>query len=103
MCSSLPRPGKNRCSIIEVTRIPAEDVAAQLTLIDAELFKNVDLEELYSCGWIKKNKQQIAPNVVAYTRRFNHVSNRDGISRTEILFCGGTCAKELNLIPVPDF
>jgi len=58
----------------EVTRIPAEDIAAQLTLIDQELFCKIDLEELTSCGWIKKNKRETAPNVVNYTRRFNHVS-----------------------------
>ncbi len=75
MNSSLPRPGRNSSSTFEVTRVPAEEVAGQLTLIDSELFKKIDLEELTSCGWIKKNKQVIAPHTVAYTRRFNHVSS----------------------------
>ena len=74
MFSSLPRPGRNT-SLIQVTRLPPDEVAAQLTLIDFEIFTKIDLEELISCGWIKKNKQQISPNVVAYTRRFNHVRN----------------------------
>lgn len=60
--------------VFEVMRVPPEDVAAQFTLIDHELFVKIDLEELISCGWIKKEKNQVAPNVVAYTRRFNHVS-----------------------------
>lgn len=73
-CSSLPRPGRlNSALNVDVIRIPCEDVASQFTLIDFDLFKKVELEELTSCGWIKKNKNDVAPNIVAFTRRFNHV------------------------------
>ncbi|ODN05272.1 Ras-specific guanine nucleotide-releasing factor RalGPS1 [Orchesella cincta] len=73
--NSLPRSGRHTIShVFEVTRIPPEEIAAQFTLIDHELFVKIDLEELICCGWIKKEKNVVAPNVVAYTRRFNHVS-----------------------------
>ena len=51
-----------------------EDLAAQLTLTDQLVFRSIGPDELSSCSWNKKNKLEIAPNVVALTRRFNHVS-----------------------------
>lgn len=52
-----------------------EEIASGLTLIDLEVFKLVKPDELTSCSWNKKSvKWQIAPNVVKFTQRFNHVS-----------------------------
>ncbi|XP_314338.5 ras-specific guanine nucleotide-releasing factor RalGPS1 [Anopheles gambiae] len=52
---------------------PAE-LAAQITLLDFPIFNAIQPEELTSCGWTKKNKHTLAPNVVAFTKRFNHTT-----------------------------
>ncbi|XP_014208406.1 ras-specific guanine nucleotide-releasing factor RalGPS2-like [Copidosoma floridanum] len=79
VCKSNSLPG--RCNVnspvpntMVATEISAEDLASQLTLLDVSVFECIQPEELSSCSWNKKNKLSIAPNVVSFTRRFNHVS-----------------------------
>ena len=52
----------------------SEALAVQLTLIDLEIFKKLQPDELTSCSWNKKSKHEVAPNVVKFTQRFNHTS-----------------------------
>ena len=48
------------------------------------------LQELSGCGWTKKLKFELAPNVVALTKRFNHVS-----------CCNMKVLREYLLVPMP--
>ncbi|XP_028174196.1 ras-specific guanine nucleotide-releasing factor RalGPS2-like [Ostrinia furnacalis] len=76
--SSLPAASSINQSWDEIVcsalRLTPEDIANQLTLLDLASFKAIRPEELTTCGWNKLNKLTVAPNVVAFTKRFNRVS-----------------------------
>lgn len=51
------------------------EIAKQLTLIEMQLFKQIQLKECFGLAWSKKNKEELAPNIVAITERFNKMSS----------------------------
>lgn len=86
-CSTLPHPSASSSSstvssdsnpssssCLDPLSFTPEELASQLTLLDIPIFRAIEPEELMSCSWNKKNKLEVAPNVVAFIRKFNHVS-----------------------------
>ncbi|RXG57735.1 Ras-specific guanine nucleotide-releasing factor RalGPS1 [Armadillidium vulgare] len=71
--SSTPKQ-EDRSKPIEILKVNPEELAAQITLMDIPIFRSITPEELTSCGWTKREKLILAPNVVEFTRRFNNVS-----------------------------
>lgn len=60
--------------ICSALRISPEELANQITLLDFPVFAAIQPDELTSCAWTKKNKHITTPNIVAFTKRFNHTS-----------------------------
>lgn len=61
--------------ILSALRVSPEELAGQLTLLDFPDFSAIQPDELTSCAWTdKKIKHMVAPNIVAFTKRFNHTS-----------------------------
>ncbi|XP_055858764.1 ras-specific guanine nucleotide-releasing factor RalGPS1 isoform X2 [Episyrphus balteatus] len=60
--------------ILSALRVSAEELANQITLLDFPVFAGIQPDELTSCAWTKKDKHIVTPNIVAFTKRFNHTS-----------------------------
>ena len=55
-------------------KISIEELAKQISLIDCELYQEIQLEELYHLNWSKERKHRDAPNVMAVITQFNRIS-----------------------------
>lgn len=68
-------PGGGVPAVMHVLTIHPIEMARQLTLIETELFRSVEMSELIGLRWTKKGKEQNARHVLALVHRFNLVSN----------------------------
>lgn len=74
---SLPSNAKGGLDayVLSALRLSPDELAGQITLLDLPAFTAIQPDELTSCAWTnKKTKHIVAPNIVAFTRRFNHTS-----------------------------
>ncbi|XP_078489076.1 uncharacterized protein LOC100176395 isoform X2 [Ciona intestinalis] len=70
----VPRMKSFDAVVFDVLKVAPEEFAKQLTLLDFPIFCAIRPDELTSCGWTKKEKSKLSPNVVGMTQRFNHTS-----------------------------
>eukprot|EP01119_Soliformovum_irregulare_P014145 TRINITY_DN3847_c0_g1_i2.p1 TRINITY_DN3847_c0_g1~~TRINITY_DN3847_c0_g1_i2.p1 ORF type:complete len:691 (-),score=233.60 TRINITY_DN3847_c0_g1_i2:34-2106(-) len=52
-----------------------EEIARQMTLIEHELYMKIPARELLGQRWTGKDKQEYAPQILAFIQRFNKVSS----------------------------
>ena len=45
-----------------------------MTFIEAQLFGYIKPNEMYRCAWMKKKANELSPNLLKMTHRFNLVS-----------------------------
>ena len=52
----------------------AEEIARQLTIMEFDLFANINPYEFLNQAWTKSDADQRAPNIIAVTKRFNEIA-----------------------------
>ncbi|KAJ3318360.1 RasGEF [Boothiomyces sp. JEL0866] len=61
-------------STVDKLEIPAKELAGQLTIMSANLFKSIPRKELETMGWTGADKEQVTPNIVKSTVHFNNLA-----------------------------
>jgi len=59
---------------INVFEVDPKDIARQMCLMNAKIFKQITQDELLSLAWNKPNKKIKAPNIVLMTEQFNKIT-----------------------------
>ena len=72
----IPRPHLPTCkpSELSILTIHPQELARQLTLIEAKLFCDIKPWELLNLAWSRKDKEQKAPNVLSMIQRSNVIT-----------------------------
>ncbi|KAG4087873.1 ras GEF [Neocallimastix lanati (nom. inval.)] len=59
---------------INIFEVDPKDIARQMCLMNARIFKQITQDELLSLAWNKPNKKIKAPNIVLMTEQFNKIT-----------------------------
>lgn len=72
----------NGCSFVDydirstaelLAQVPSKQIARQITVRDADLFKSIVAEHLESCSWQGPDKYVKSPSVASMIQHFNEV------------------------------
>jgi hypothetical protein len=69
-----PKPFLPKDPVGPVMDVHPEELARQLTLIEWDIWVEIQPWECLDLGWMKKDKEKRAPHVLAMIERFNYVS-----------------------------
>jgi plasmid rolling circle replication initiator protein Rep len=58
----------------ELLQLPPATLAAQLTIFEFNIFRQITAEEFLNQRWKKDNKGTLAPNISAMIEQFNRVT-----------------------------
>eukprot|EP00117_Sycon_ciliatum_P028573 scpid25592/ scgid22933/ Ras-specific guanine nucleotide-releasing factor RalGPS2; Ral GEF with PH domain and SH3-binding motif 2; RalA exchange factor RalGPS2 len=61
-------------NLFNLVQTSPELLAAEITLIDLPLFRDIPRAELLEGRWTSKQKTHVSPNIVAFTQQFNQIS-----------------------------
>lgn len=62
-------------STVDLLHFPPLEIARQFTILDWDLWEAIPPWEFLDLRWQKKNKKEVAPNIIASTEHFNHISD----------------------------
>lgn len=86
--------GGGGVAAVDLFSFTPEAIAEQLTLVDWSLLAQVHSSELIGQGWTKRDKDVLAPNVLAFVGRFNCLSD---FVRGDILLCPDMASRNRRL------
>lgn len=84
MIKSLKRKGSSglveRFTLDIISYTSSQDIANALTAKDMIIFKQIRAEEFYRCAWMKKDKIETSPNIIALSSSFEEITSWISIS-----------------------
>lgn len=73
--SIVPKRNKDATTLDYITDVDPLEIARQITLLEADIFRRIRSREFLKVAWTKKNKKELAPNLTKFLRLSSRISN----------------------------